>query len=435
MMEQSKDEILVSPYGGTRRREFTRRRVVVTGFGLVTCLGRELELVWRRVLAGESGIRRIQGFDATSYRSQIAGEVADWSMEGYLDAKEARHLDRNAQFGLASAVDAVRHSGLDFGRENPERTGVVFASGVGGLIEMEEQTQRLLERGPEKVAAYTIPRMIVNAACGHISIYYGLQGPNLSIVTACASASNAIGEAVRMIERGDADTIISGGCEAAVTGIGVAAFCAMRALSRRNDEPTRASRPFDQDRDGFVMAEGAGTVILEELEHAKARGATIYGEMLGYGATADASHITQPDREGRGASRAMTLAIQDAGITPEQVGYINAHGTSTPLGDVAETVAVKKTFGDMTSKVSISSTKGHIGHLLGASGGVELIFSLLAIRDGVIPPTINLENPDPECDLDYTPLVARERKVDYVLSNSFGFGGHNASLLAGRYRD
>lgn len=416
-----------------RVRTIERRRVVVTGMGLVTGLGREVETVWKRILNGDSGVRRIQRFDASGYRSQIGGEVPDWSTDGYLDPRDARHLDPNAQFGVVAAIDAMRSSGIDLEKENRERIGVVFASGVGGLIEMEQQQQRLLERGPEKVAAYTIPRMIANAACGHISIHFGLRGPNITIVTACASASNAIGEAVRMIERGDAEVIVSGGCEAAVTGIGVASFCSLRALSRRNDDPIHASRPFDRDRDGFVIAEGAGAVILEELEHAKARGATIYGEMCGYGATADATHITQPDKEGRGASRAMSIAIRDAGLNPEQIGYINAHGTSTPLGDIAETVAVKKAFGPAAFQVSISSTKSQLGHLLGASGGVELIFAILAIRDGVIPPTINLENPDPECDLDYTPLRPRERKIDYAMSNGFGFGGHNASLVVGRY--
>lgn len=416
-----------------RVRVFERRRVVVTGMGLVTGLGREVEAVWKRILNGDSGVRRIQRFDASLFRSQIGGEVPDWTMEGYLDAKDARHLDPNAQFGIVAAMDAVRSSGLDFDQENRERIGVVFASGVGGLIELEQQHLRLMERGPERVAAYTIPRMIANAASGHISIHYGLEGPNMTIVTACASASHAMGEAVRMIERGDAEVIVSGGCEAAVTGIGLAAFCSLRALSRRNDDPTHASRPFDRDRDGFVIAEGAGAVILEELEHAKSRGATIYGEMIGYGATADAVHITQPDPEGRGAARAMAMAIQDAGLNVEQIDYINAHGTGTSLGDCAETVAIKKVFGPVAGQVAISSTKSHLGHMLGASGAVELIFAMLAIRDGVIPPTINLDNPDPLCDLDYTPLQPREQNVDYAMSNSFGFGGHNAALIVGRY--
>ncbi|MDD3469167.1 MAG: beta-ketoacyl-ACP synthase II [Thermoguttaceae bacterium] len=415
-------------------RTYQRRRVVITGVGIISSLGSHVDQVWSRLCDGESGVRHIQGFDVSHFRTQIGSEVPNWSMDGYLDPKDAKHLDPYSQFGLASAIDAVRDSGLDFDRENRERCGVVYASGVGGIQEMEAQHSRLLERGPDKISVYTIPRMITNAACGHISIHYGLEGPGMAIVTACASASNAMGEATRMIERGDAEVIISGGSEAAIIGLGVGGFCALRALSRRNDDPTKASRPFDADRDGFVMGEGAGAVVLEELEHAKARGAKIYGEFLGYGTTSDGTHITQPDKEGRGAARAMRVAMQDAKLNPEQIGYINAHGTSTPLGDMAETVAMKKAFGESAYSVSISSTKSQLGHLLGASGALELIFSLLAIQKGVIPPTINLDTPDPECDLDYTPNVARERKVDYAMSNSFGFGGHNASLIVGRYQ-
>ncbi|MCS7238552.1 MAG: beta-ketoacyl-ACP synthase II [Thermoguttaceae bacterium] len=412
-----------------------RRRVVITGMGLVTPLGCHVPTVWERLVRGESGIRRISLFDASQFRSQIGGEVSDFYPEQYIPDKEVKRLDRFTQFALVAAIDAVRDAGLDFSKEDPTRCGVIIGSGVGGLREIELQHLRMLDKGPEKVSPYTVPKMMANAASGQVSIHFGLTGPSGAVATACASAANAVADAARSIRHGETDIVITGGSEAAVTPLGLAAFSAMRALSERNDDPPRASRPFDAQRDGFVLSEGAGIVVLEELEHARKRGARIYAELLGFGTTSDATHITQPDKDGVGAARAMALALQDGGVSPEEVGYINAHGTSTPLGDQAETVAIKKVFGDYAKRVSISSTKSQIGHLLGASGGVELIFTVLAIVHGVVPPTINYETPDPECDLDYTPNVARERDISVALSNSFGFGGHNACLLVGKLRN
>ncbi len=408
-----------------------KRRVVVTGIGAVTSLGCRVEELWTRICNGESGIRTLQRYDFSSYRAQIGGEILDWSTDGYVPSKEVKRIDRFAQLGLVSSIDAVKDSGIDFSREDPYRCGVILGSGVGGLREIEIQHTRLLVKGPLKVSPFTIPKMMANAASGQVSIALGLRGPNTTVVTACASATNAIGDALRVIQYGHAEVVISGGTEAAVTPLGLSAFASMRALSERNDDPTAASRPFDKDRDGFVLGEGAGTLVLEELEHAKARGANIYAEVLGYGATADGSHITQPDENGAGATRAMSQALEDARLDPMQIDYINAHGTSTPLGDRAETVAIKSVFNEHAREVSISSTKSQLGHLLGASGGVELVFCVLALRDGVIPPTINYQTPDPLCDLDYTPNQARQRKVSVAMSNSFGFGGHNGSLIVG----
>jgi 3-oxoacyl-[acyl-carrier-protein] synthase II len=334
-----------------------------------------------------------------------------------------------------AGVDAVKDSGLDFTKEDLFRCGVMVGSGIGGLWEIETQHERLLTKGPDKVSAFTIPKLIANSASGQLSIEWGLRGPNAAIVTACASAANSIGEAFRIIQYDDADVMVTGGSESAVTRMGVAGFAAMRALSERNDDPTRASRPFDRDRDGFVLSEGAGVIVLEELEHAKARGARIYAEMLGYGMSGDGGHITQPDKDGIGAAHAMKLALRDARLDPSAVDYINAHGTSTPLGDLAETLAIKSVYKDHAYKLSVSSTKSQLGHLLGASGGVELIFSILAIRDSVIPPTINLDNADPLCDLDYTPNQAKPRAAHTAMSNSFGFGGHNGSLVVGKLRE
>jgi 3-oxoacyl-[acyl-carrier-protein] synthase II len=329
----------------------------------------------------------------------------------------------------------VQDSGLDFEREDPFRCGVILGSGVGGLHEIETQVERLLSKGPDKVSAFTIPKLMVNAPSGHVSIRYGLKGPNAAVATACASATNAIGDAFKTIQYDDADVMITGGSEAAITPMGISAFSNMRALSTRNDAPPRASRPFDRDRDGFVLSEGAGLIVLEELEHARRRGARIYAELAGYGASGDGSHITQPDEHGTGAGRAMERALHDAGLNPDDVDYINAHGTSTPLGDQAETTAIKRVFGPHAKKLSISSTKSQLGHMLGASGGVELVFATLALRDGLIPPTINYETPDPECDLDYTPNQARERRVRAAMSNSFGFGGHNACVVVSALRN
>ncbi len=411
-----------------------KRRVVVTGLGAVTSLGWKVEDLWSRILEGRSGVGRLRTIDVAGFRSQIGGEIVDWSTDGYIDPKEAKRLDRFAQFGVAAGIDAVRDSGIDFSREEPYRCGTILGSGIGGLLEIEAQHVRLLNRGPYKVSAFTVPKMMTNAACGYISILYGLRGMNQAVSTACASATNAIGDAVRAIRYDEADVIVTGGTEAALTPLGLSAFSAMRALSERNDAPEQASRPFDAGRDGFVLSEGAGLLVVEELEHAKSRGARIYGEVLGYGWSADAGHITQPDQKGTGAAHAMNRALQDANLNPEQIGYINAHGTSTPLGDQAETAAIKSVFGEHARKLSVSSTKSQLGHLLGASGGPELIFCLLALRDAVLPPTINYETPDPVCDLDYTPNQARERKIDAAMSNSFGFGGHNGSLIVGALR-
>lgn len=412
-----------------------KRRVVVTGLGAVTALGRQVAGIWTRVLNGESGIAPLRSFDTAAFRVRFGGEVADFSPQGYIEPRDEKKLDRFTQFALVAAVDAVKDSGIDFSKYDPFRCGVTIGSGIGGLAELETQHERLLTKGPDKVSAFTIPKIITNSASGLVSIQWGLRGPNECIVTACASAANSIGKAFRAIQYGEADVMITGGTEAAVTRLGVAGFAAMRALSERNDDPTRASRPFDRDRDGFVLSEGAGILILEELEHAKARGAIIYAELIGYGMSADGSHITQPDKDGIGAAQAMRLAVQDAGIDPADVDYINAHGTSTPLGDAAETTAIKSVFGCHAHKISVSSTKSQLGHLLGASGGIELIFSILAIRDGVVPPTINYETPDPACDLDYTPNQARQRPLQVAMSNSFGFGGHNGSLVVSRLRN
>jgi 3-oxoacyl-[acyl-carrier-protein] synthase II len=413
----------------------TNRRVVVTGLGVVTSLGCKVEELWTRLCQGESGVHPIERFDCSRFRSRFGGEIRNWSTEGYMPPKESKRVDRFTQFAVVGAIDAVRDSGLDFSKEDPYRCGVIFGSGIGGLQELEEQHRRLLEKGPERVSAFTIPKLMANAASGQISIEFGLRGPSEAVVTACASASNAIGEAFKMIQRGDVDAVITGGSEAAVTPLGISGFSAMRALSERNDNPPAASRPFDAGRDGFVLSEGAGVLILEELEHARKRGAVIHAEMLGYGASADAGHITQPDKDGTGAAKAMARALQDSRVDAADVGYINAHGTSTPLGDQSETVAIKSVFKEAARSVSISSTKSQLGHLLGASGGVELVISIVALERGVVPPTINYETPDPLCDLDYTPNCARQRKLSVAMSNSFGFGGHNASLIVGHLRN
>jgi 3-oxoacyl-[acyl-carrier-protein] synthase II len=412
-----------------------KRRVVVTGLGAVTSLGFRVEEIWNRVVHGQSGVRLIQRFDASQFRSRIGGEICNFSTDGYIEPKEVKKFDRFVQYAYVSGIDAVRDSGLDFSKEDPWRCAVILGSGIGGLETIEVQQQRLLAKGPEKVSAFTIPKLIGNAASAQLSIYYKLHGPNQVIVTACASATNAIGDVFKMIQRGEIDVGLTGGSEAALTPIGLSAFAAMRALSERNDDPQGASRPFDRDRDGFILSEGSGMLVLEDYEHARARGAWIHAELYGYGVTCDGGHITQPDKDGVCAAQAMIKALQDAQVDPADLGYINAHGTSTPLGDIAETVAIKNVFQEHARTLNISSTKSQLGHLLGASGGVELILALLAIRDGVIPPTINLQNPDPECDLDYTPNTARERKITTAMSNSFGFGGHNGCLVIGNLRN
>lgn len=406
-----------------------RRRVVVTGLGVVTSLSCQVEDLWKRILAGESGIYAIHQFDTTAHKVHFGGEVRDWTTGDYMTPKDAKRIDRFTQFAMVAGIDAVRDSGIDFSTCDPFRAGVILGSGIGGLHEIETQVERLLHKGPDKVSAFTIPKLMLNAASGQLSIEFGLRGPNYAVATACASATNAMGDAFKSIQYDDADLMITGGSEAAITPMGISGFANMRALSERNDQPQKASRPFDRERDGFVLAEGAGMLVFEELEHARRRGARIYAEVIGYGASADAGHITQPDEAGIGAARAMKRALDDAGIEPADLGYINAHGTSTMLGDQAETAAIKQVFRDHALDVSISSTKSQLGHSLGASGGIELVLTILAIRDSVIPPTINLDNPDPLCDLDYTPHQPRERKLKSAMSNSFGFGGHNASLL------
>ena len=407
------------------------QRVVVTGYGFVTPLGCNIEAVWKAVCLGQSGIRSATFGNIEAYRSQIIGNCPDFTMEGYLAAPEARRLDRFVQYAMTSSIDAVKHAGLDFQQEDRNRCAVVIGSGIGGLQEIETQYLKLVEKGPARVSPFVIPKCMPNAAAGNVSIHYGLAGPSYAVSTACASSVNAIAEAVRLIRSGEMDIILAGGTEAAGTTLALAGFGAMHALSERNHEPERASRPFDKDRDGFVLAEGGGVLVLESLTHAKKRQATIFGEILGTGLSSDAAHVTQPDENGTGAVKAMQKALQDAKISSDGIDYINAHGTATLLGDVAETRAIKQVFGERAYKIPISSTKSQIGHLLGGSGAVEAVFCLLAMRDGIVPPTVNLDTPDPECDLDYTPQTARECKIKTALSNSFGFGGHNGCLIVG----
>ena len=412
----------------------TDRRVVITGLGAITPVGNNVETFWSNLKKGVSGIRKIEAFDTTGYDCQIGGEVRGFDPKPFFsNPKDIRRTDRFAQLALAAAKMALENSGIDLEKLNRDRFGVIVSSGIGGLKTLEDQYTVLVTKGPARNSPFTIPMLISNMASGLISMEYGLHGPNMCIVTACATSNNAIGESWRTIKFGDADIFLAGGSEASIVAIGLAGFSAMRALSTRNDEPERASRPFDRDRDGFVMSEGAGVVVVEELEHAKARGAKIYCELAGYGLSADAYHMTAPPPNGEGAARAMQLALEHARISPDQVDYINAHATSTDIGDLCETRAIKKVFGDYAHKLSISSTKSMTGHLLGGAGGVEMAACALAIRDSVIPPTINLENPSEECDLDYTPNVAREKKVRVVLNNSFGFGGHNATLVATQF--
>ena len=412
-----------------------KRRVVVTGLGVVTSLSLKVDDLFDRLCRGESGIHAIRHFDTTEFKVKFGGDVYDWDPGDYIDKKEVKRIDRFTQFAMVAGIDAVQDSGLDFAREDSFRCGVILGSGIGGLNEIEAQMERLLSKGPDRVSALTIPKLMLNAAGGNLSIRYGLRGPNYTVATACASATNAIGDAFKTIQYDDADVMLTGGTEAAVTPMGVSGFQNMKALSLRNEDPPRASRPFDADRDGFVLAEGAGLVVLEELEHAKARGARIYAELLGFGASGDGGHITQPDEQGLGAAKAMASALRDARLNPSEIVYINAHGTSTPLGDKAETLAMKRVFGDHARKLSISSTKSNLGHSLGASGGIEMAVTVKAIQRGVVPPTINLLTPDPDCDLDYTPNQPRERDVKVAMSNSFGFGGHNASVIAGQPRN
>jgi 3-oxoacyl-[acyl-carrier-protein] synthase II len=407
----------------------TRRRVVVTGLGIVSPVGNGVAEAWRNLLDGKSGITRITRFDASPYSSQIAGEVKGFDPARCLSPKEARRFDTFIHYGLAAAIEAIQDAGLDFERERRERVGVCIGSGIGGLPLIEETHRALLAGGPRKISPFFVPGSIINLIAGQLSIMYGLKGPNLALATACTTANHCIGDAGRLIEYGDADVMIAGGSESCVSPLGVGGFCAARALSSRNEDPPAASRPWDRDRDGFVLGEGAGILVLEEYEHARARGARIYCELAGYGMSADAHHITAPCEDGEGAARCMANALHNAGINLDEVDYINAHGTSTPLGDIAETVAIKNCFGAHAKKIAVSSTKSMTGHLLGAAGGIEAVFSVLALRDQVAPPTINLDNPDPQCDLDYVPNRAREMKIDVAVSNSFGFGGTNGSLV------
>ncbi len=419
----------------------SKRRVVVTGLGVVTSLGEQVEQVWDALCAGKSGIVNIRRWDTSTYPTKFGGECYDFDLTSYKDAY-ARHrrtdedeiprtgrLDRFAQFGIAASISAANDANIDFKTEDTTRCGVIIGTGIGGIETIEEQNKILTTRGVSRVSPFTVPRLMANAASGNVSILFRLNGPNTCVSTACATGSNAIGDAGRLIQHGYADVMIAGGAEAALSSLGMSTFVAARALSTRNAEPTLASRPWDKDRDGFVQSEGAGVVILEEYERAVKRGAKIYAELVGYGMSGDGYHITAPEAEGRGAAAAMKLALQDAGIPGQTIDYINAHGTSTELGDLAETKAVKSTFGEHAYKLAISSTKSQLGHSLGASGGMEAVFTCLSVQRNLIPPTINLDNPSPDCDLDYTPLKARERKIVHAMSNSFGFGGHNASLL------
>ena len=405
------------------------RKVVVTGLGIVSPVGIGINEAWANITAGKSGVAPITRFDPANVSAKIAAEVKNFDVAKWLNAKEARRFDTFIHYGLVAGMEAIKDSGLDFERVDRDMAGVCIGSGIGGLPLIEQMHNAMLAGGTRKIGPFFIPGTIINMISGQLSIMYGLRGPNIAVVTACTTANHSIGEAGRLIEYGDADVMVAGGSEASISQLCVGGFCAARALSVRNDDPQGASRPWDKDRDGFVIGEGAGVVVLEEYEHAKARGARIYCELAGYGMSADANHITAPCEDGAGALRCMSNTLRNAGLNAGQIDYINAHGTSTPLGDVAETVAVKRCFGDHAKKLAMSSTKSMTGHLLGAAGGIEAVFSVLALRDQVAPPTINLQHPDPLCDLDYVPNVAREMKIGAVLSNSFGFGGTNGSLI------
>ncbi|KEQ23372.1 beta-ketoacyl-ACP synthase II [Paenibacillus tyrfis] len=409
-----------------------KQRVVITGLGVMSALGRDLETFWGNLLSGKSGVSAIESFDVSEYPTRIAAEIKDFNPEDYFDKKEARRMDRFVQFAVAATITALKDAGLNVKEDtDPERVGVYVGSGIGGLSTWEEQHKILLEKGPKRVSPFFIPMMIANMGAGQISMITGAKGPNSTAVTACATGTHSIGDAFKTILHGDADVMICGGAEATISPTGVAGFCALRAMSTRNDEPEKASRPFDTDRDGFVMGEGAGILILESLEHAQKRGARIYGEVIGYGMSGDAHHMTDPDPDG--AARCMVKAVKDAGIPFEAIDYINAHGTSTPIGDKSETTAIKQAFGEHAYKLAVSSTKSMTGHLLGAAGGVEALICALALKHGMIPPTINLDNQDPECDLDYVPNTPRPFDLRIVMSNSFGFGGHNATVILQKY--
>ncbi len=405
------------------------RRVVVTGLGIVSPLGCDPETVWTRLLNGESGIAPMQAMDVTDYPSKIAGEVKDFDVDAFISKREQRRMDPFTRLGVGAAKLAVMDSGLQFDQEDPDRTGVIIGSGIGGLHVLTQQARNLFDKGPSRLSPFMVTQMIVDIVAGHVAIEYGLRGPNYCITSACASATHCIGESLRIIQYGDADMMICGGAESSICELGIGGFAAMRALSTRNDDPQGASRPFDADRDGFVIAEGAGILVLEEYEHAKRRGASIYCELVGYGRTADAHHITAPLEDGSGGAKAMALAVADAGLNPEDIDYLNAHGTSTPLNDKGETLATKKALGEEHARrIMISATKSMMGHTLGAAGGVGSIVCALTLRDGKVHPTINYTTPDPDCDLDYVPNEARETPIRACLNNSLGFGGHNATL-------
>ena len=412
-----------------------KRRVVVTGVGLITPLGTGTEKSWKNLLDGRSGIRKITQFDATHFPCQVAGEVPDFEINQFIEIKEQKKMDRFIHFAFAAAKMAVEDSGLKITKDNADRIGVLVGSGIGGLSAIEHYHTILLEKGPKRISPFFIPMLIINLAAGQISIHFGAKGPNSAVATACASGTHSIGDAFKIIKRGEADAMISGGTEAVITPLAVGGFSSMKALSTRNNEPEKASRPFDRDRDGFVMGEGAGIMVLEDMEHALSRGAKIYAEITGYGMTGDAYHITSPPPEGEGAARCMRASLKDANIHPEEIEYINAHGTSTKYGDELETQAIKSVFGKHAYKCALSSTKSITGHLLGAAGGVEGVICALGIFNKIIPPTINLENPDPECDLDYVPDKARAMDINMAMSNSFGFGGTNACIIFKRYTD
>ena len=406
-----------------------KRRVVITGLGLVCPVGLNVADAWANILAGKSGIAPLTHFDVSDFSVRFGGSVRDFDITEYISAKDAKKMDPFIHYGIAAGMQAVRDAGLEVTEANAERIGVAIGSGIGGLTGIEKGHEAYTKGGPRKISPFFVPSNIINMISGNLSIVYGMKGPNYAITTACATATHSIGDAARLIEYGDADVMVAGGAEMATSPTGLGGFAAARALSTRNDDPEAASRPWDKDRDGFVLSDGAGVVVLEEYEFAKARGAKIYAEVIGFGMSGDAYHMTSPSVGGEGAARCMSLAMRNAGINPEQVDYINAHGTSTPAGDVGETHAMKTAFGDHAHKVAVSSTKSMTGHLLGAAGGIEAVFTALAIRDQVAPPTINLDNPDPECDLDYVPHTAREIKIDVAMSNSFGFGGTNGTLI------
>ena len=408
----------------------SKRKVVVTGLGIVSPVGNTVSSAWENIISGKSGITRITRFDASNFTSQIAGEVKDFDIQQYLSAKEARRMDTFIHYGMAAGIQAVKDAGIDdVGQLNPEQIGVNIGSGIGGLPMIENTDTAYHAGGPRKISPFFIPSTIINMIAGNLSIMFGYKGPNIAIVTACTTATHSIGSSARMIEYGDADVMVCGGAESCVTPLAIGGFAAARALSAHNSDPESASRPWDIDRDGFVLGEGAGVLVLEELEHAKRRGAKIYAELAGFGMSADAYHMTAPSDDGEGAARCMSNALKNAGINTTEVDYVNAHGTSTPLGDIAETIAVKRCFGDHASKLAVNSTKSMTGHLLGAAGGVEAIFSVLAIYHQIAPPTINLVNQDPQCDLDYIPNTARAMRIKVALSNSFGFGGTNGTLV------